>query len=151
MKNFINNLNQGTKLVINNEEYEVLTKTYYTIEEDESVVYIKCELSANKVLVIIPEDNYIYIGKVIDNMQYEKISDDQIKYEGNIFNKAGDGHQYIINIEFGTEDEVEGRCIFEDYESEKNVISLGILTDKDNIRADVYADILSLEDIAIKE
>ena len=151
MKNFINNLNQGTKLVINNEEYEVLTKTYYTIEEDESVVYIKCEISANKVLVIIPEDNYIYFGKVIEDMEYERISDDQIKYEGNIFNKTGDGHQYIINIEFGTEDEVEGRCIFEDYESEKNVISLGILTDKDNIRADVYADILSLEDIAIKE
>ena len=151
MKNFINNLNQGTKLAINNEEYEVLTKTYYTIEEDESVVYIKCELSANKVLVIIPEDNYIYVGKVIEDMEYERISDDQIKYEGNIFNKTGDGHQYIINIEFGTEDEVEGRCIFEDYESEKNVISLGILTDKDDIRADVYADILSLDDIAIKK
>ena len=40
--------------------------------------------------------------------------------------------------------------IFEDYEAENNIISLGILTDKENIRADVYADILSKEDIEIK-
>ena len=55
-----------------------------------------------------------------------------------------------LKIEFGNEDEVEGKCIFEDYESENNIISLGILPDKENLKADVYADILSKEDIEVK-
>lgn len=67
-----------------------------------------------------------------------------------IFTKTGEGHQFITNIEFGNENEVEGKCIFEDYEAENNIISLGILPDKENSRADVYADILSIEDIKIK-
>ena len=33
---------------------------------------------------------------------------------------------------------------------EDNIISLGILPDKENVRADVYADILNIEDIEIK-
>ena len=33
---------------------------------------------------------------------------------------------------------------------ENNIISLGILPDKENVRADVYADILNMEDIEIK-
>lgn len=68
----------------------------------------------------------------------------------NLFSKTGEGHQYITNIEFGNEDEVEGKCIFEDYEAENNIISLGILPDRENEKADVYADILSIEDIEIK-
>ena len=51
----------------------------------------------------------------------------------------------------GNKNEVEGKCIFEDYESESNIISLGILLDKENIKADVYADILNLDDIRIIE
>ena len=48
-------------------------------------------------------------------------------------------------------EEVEGKCVFEDYESENNIISLGILTDKNNKVADVLADILDLEEIQIKQ
>jgi hypothetical protein len=54
-----------------------------------------------------------------------------------------------MKIEFGNEEEVEDNCIFEDYESDSNIISLGILTDKNNIKADVYAEILKLDDIKI--
>lgn len=72
-----------------------------------------------------------------------------IKYNNLIFNKTGDGHQFITNIEFGNKDEIEGKCVFEDYESDNNIISLGVLTEKENIRADVYADILNLEDIIV--
>jgi hypothetical protein len=66
-----------------------------------------------------------------------------------VFNKTGEGHQLITNIEFGNEDEVEGKCIFEDYESGNNIISLGVLPDKGNIKADVLADILNIDDIKI--
>lgn len=66
-----------------------------------------------------------------------------------LISKSGDGHQFIKNIEFGDENQVEGKCIFEDFEAESNIISLGILPDKKNEKADVYADILSIEDIEI--
>lgn len=135
--------------MIRQEEYIVKTKTWYSIEEDKNASYIKCELSNNKVLVIIPDDELIYIGEVIENMQYERISEDSIRYKDIIFNKTGDGHQFITNIEFGNKDEVEGKCVFEDYERENNIISLGILTDKENTKADVFADILSMEDIQL--
>lgn len=150
MQNLINKLNKDTKIFIKGKEYSVKTKTWYSIEEDKNTSYIKCELSSDKVLVVIPEDELIYMGEIIENMEYERISNDKIKYKNNTFNKTGDGHQFITNIEFGNIEEIEGKCIFEDYESENNIISLGILTDKDNIRADVYADILDISDIEIK-
>ncbi len=150
MEKLINSLLENGQIMIRNKQYILKTKTWYTIEEDTSTSYVKCELSDNKVLVIIPDDHLIYIGKVIEDMKYEKITDDKIKYNNIVFNKTGYGHQFIANIEFGDKELVEGRCIFEDYESVNNVISLGILSDK-NIRADVYADIITIEDIEIKE
>ena len=149
MENLISKLNKNTQIIVKGGEYIVKTKAWYSIEEDETTSYVKCELSNNKVLVIIPDDELIYIGRVIENMRYVKISEDTIKYNDKLFRKAGEGHQFITKIEFGNKDEVEGKCIFEDYESENNIISLGILPDKENVRADVYADILSIEDIEI--
>lgn len=150
MKELISKLDQNAQIDIKGEQYIVKTKTWYSIEEDKTASYIKCELSNNKVLVIIPEDELIYIGKIIENMQYEEVAEEEIKYNDIIFKKTGEGHQFITNIEFGNKEEVEGKCIFEDYESENNIISLGILTDKGNVRADVYADILDINDIIVK-
>lgn len=150
MENLISGLKENTQIIIKGEEYIVKTKTWYSTEEDKTATYVKCELSNNKVLVIIPDDELIYIGRIIENMRYERMSEDTIKYNDKLFSKAGEGHQFITKIEFGNEDEVEGKCIFEDYEAENNIISLGILPDKENVRADVYADILNIEDIEIK-
>lgn len=149
MKDLISKLNKNAKIIIKDKEYIIKTKTWYSIEEDEDVLYVKCELSNNKILVIIPDDKLIYIGTVIENMKYEKISEDKIKYNNIIFNKTGYGHQFIKNIEFGDENQVEGKCIFEDFESESNIISLGILPDKKDEKADIYADILCMDDIEI--
>lgn len=150
MEELITKSKENTKIIIKTEEYTVKTKTWYSIKEDEATLYIKCELSNDKVLVVIPEDELIYIGKVIENMSYERIEKDKIKYNNILFNKTGKGHQFIRKIEFGNKEEIEGECIFEDYESKENIISLGILPDKGNIRADVFADILSIEDIKIR-
>ena len=149
MKNLINKLKKDCHIKINDEISRVTTKTWYSIEEDKSTSYVKCELSNNKVLVIIPDDELIYIGNVIENMNYKRLSNDKLEYNNKIFNKTGEGHQFIKKIEFGNENDIEGKCIFEDYENENNIISLGILPDKENIRADVYADILDLNDIVI--
>ena len=150
MKDFLNQLYEGIKIIIKGKEYIVKTKTWYSIEQDTSVTYVKCELSNGKVLVIIPDDDFIYLGEVIENMNFSRVSDEEIIYENVRYKKTGEGNQFITKIEFGDKDQVEGKCIFEDYEAEKNVISLGILTDKDNKRADVYAEIIKKEDIEIK-
>lgn len=99
-------------------------------------------------LVIIPEDDLMYIGKEIENMEYERAEDTVLKYNGKTFNKTGDGNQYIRNIEFGTN--VEGKCIFEDFEGKDQIISLGYLPDKDR-RADILADIIDINDIKINK
>lgn len=61
MKDLISKLNKNTEIVINGNKYLVKTKTWYTIEEDETAEYIKCELINNKVLVIIPDDERILV------------------------------------------------------------------------------------------
>ena len=149
MQNLVNQIKKDSKIIILGKEYLVKTKAWYSIEEDKDSTYIKCELSDNKVLVLIPDDDLIYIGEVIDNMQYERISENDIRFENRIFHKTGDGNQFIVNIEFGDETQVEGKCTFEDYENENNIISLGILTEKENARADVFAEIVELKDIKI--
>ncbi len=149
MKDFLNKIKENTKINIKGTYYTVNTKTWYSIEEDKDTSYVKCELSNNKVLVIIPDDELLYIGSVIQNMKYERISENEIEYNNVKFNKTGEGHQFIKNIEFGKKESVEGKCIFEDYEAGNNVISLGILSEKENISADVYADILSIRDIEV--
>lgn len=147
MEEILDRLKEKVKIIIKGKEYIVKTKTWYSIVEDESASYIKCELSEDKVLVVIPDDDLIYIGSIIENMNYERISDDIIKYNGIKYTKSGNGSQYIKSVEFGNIDEVEGKCIFEDYEAENNIISLGILPDENNKRADVFADIIELNDI----
>jgi len=149
MKELINKLNKNTNIQIKNEIVIVKAKTWYSIEEDTTTSYVKCVLSNNKVLVIIPDDELIYIGTIVENMNYKRLSNDKIEYNNKIYNKTGEGHQFIKKIEFGSTEEVEGKCIFEDYESENNIISLGILPDKGNIRADIYADVLNLDDIKV--
>lgn len=69
MKDLISKIRKETKIKIKGVEYLVKTKTWYSIEEDKNSEYLKCELSNNKVLVIIPDDELIYIGKIIDNIR----------------------------------------------------------------------------------
>ena len=149
MKNLVESLEYNTQICIKGAMYQVKTKTWYTIEEDETASYIKCELTNNKILVVIPDDNLIYLGEIINSLNYTRISSEEIEFNGRKFDKTGDGHQIIKNIEFGNDEEVEGRCTFEDYESNNNIISLGILPDKNSAKADVYADIIELNDIKI--
>lgn len=150
MEELINNIKENAKIIINGKEYIVKTKTLYGIEEDEEAYYYKCIMNTGDTLVIIPDDNLLYIGKEIEDMKYERPAIDRLIYDEKIYHKTGEGNQYIKNIKFGTD--VEGKCVFEDFESDKKIISLGILPEKNNIRADILADIIDIEDIKfIKE
>lgn len=148
MIDLLNRINKNTKLKIKGKAYQVLTKTWYATLEDSETEYVKCELTNNKTLVLIPSENLVYIGSVINDLKYKRLSETEIEYNDKIFYKTGEGHQYIKRIDFGNETEVEGKCVFEDYESDNYIISLGVLSDS-GIRADVYAEILELKELNI--
>ena len=149
MKSLINNIKIGAKILIKGKEYTVKTKTWYSIYEDNTVSYIKCVLSNNKTLLIIPSENLIYLDEEIDSNKYKELSENEILYKNTVFKLIGEGHQFIKNIEFGDINQIEGECIYKNYEADGNNISLGILPDKGNIRADVFSRLISYNDIKI--
>lgn len=148
MEELINNIKENAKIIINGKEYIVKTKTLYGIEEDTEAYYYKCIMKTGDTLVIIPDDNLLYIGKEIENLEYRRTEESTLIYNGKVFVKTGDGNQFIKNIEFG--ENVEGKCIFEDFVGIKQIISLGYLPDEDR-RADILADILDINNIKISK
>ena len=148
MEKLINNIKENAKIIINGKEYIVKTKTLYGIEEDTEAYYYKCIMNTGDTLVIIPDDNLLYIGKEIENLEYRRPEESTLIYNGKVFVKTGDGNQFIKNIEFG--ENVEGKCIFEDFVGINQIISLGYLPDEYR-RADILADILDINDIKISK
>ena len=146
MEELINNIKENVKININGKDYIVKTKTLYGIEEDEDAYYYKCILNTGDTLVIIPDDDLIYIGKEIENLKFRRPEESVLFYNENLFVKVGDGNQFIKNIEFGTG--IEEKCIFEDFVSQDQIISLGYLPDEERI-ADILADIIDIKNIKV--
>ena len=146
MEELINNIKVNVKININGKVYIVKTKTLYGIEEDEDAYYYKCILNTGDTLVIIPDDDLIYIGKEIENLKFRRPEESVLFYNENLFVKVGDGNQFIKNIEFGTG--IEEKCIFEDFVSQDQIISLGYLPDEER-RADILADIIDIKNIKV--
>ena len=146
MEELINNIKENVKININGKDYIVKTKTLYGIEEDEDAYYYKCILNTGDTLVIIPDDDLIYIGKEIENLKFGRPEESVLFYNENLFVKVGDGNQFIKNIEFGTG--IEEKCIFEDFVSQDQIISLGYLPDEER-RADILADIIDIKNIKV--
>ena len=147
MEELIEKIQPNCTITIEGQEYICKSKTWYSLEEDHTARYVKCDLSDDKILVVIPDDDLVYIGSVKINFNYTRLSEDEMLYDGKIFHKTGGGNQYIVKVEFG--DEVEGKCQFEDFECDDMVISPGVLPEKNNQRADLVAQIISKEDITI--
>ena len=146
MEELINNIKENVKINITGKDYIVKTKTLYGIEEDEDAYYYKCILNTGDTLVIIPDDDLIYIGKEIENLKFRRPEESVLFYNENLFGKVGDGNQFIKNIEFGTG--IEEKCIFEDFVSQDQIISLGYLPDEER-RADILADIIDIKNIKV--
>lgn len=145
----INKIKENTILDINEKIYKVVSKVFYTVKSDSEVEYVKCKLDTYDVLVIIP-DELVYLGKVIDNMQYEEIENGKILYNGKEYISTGSDYQLAKKIEFGNKVNTEGECQYWDYENEdtNTIISLAILTEN-NKRADILANIIDIKDIKI--
>lgn len=146
MEELLKQIKKNRTITIKGIPYLIKTKTWYSIEEDKTTSYVKCELSQDQVLVLSPADAILYLGKVVEVLPYQRVSEEEIVYRGEVLYKTGEGHQFITKIEFGKKEEVEGACIFEDFEANKKIISLGYLTERKK-RADVLAEILEINDI----
>ena len=144
---FIEDIKYKSCLHIKGRKYTVYSKTHYTTKSENSY-YVKIKLSEDKILLIIPNDETICIGEVIDNMEYKQIDKDTISFRDDTYKKVGSDYQLVKEIEFGDFTNTEGECEFIDYESKdgNKTISLGLLKPS-NERADVYASVIDIKDI----
>ena len=144
----VKKLSENIKITVKGEEYIVISKAFYTIEEDNNVEYIKCKLNKHKMLVIIPSDELMYIGFEDNNLGWKLLDDENILVNGIKYKKVGAGNQIVKSVEFGEDKYVEKECDFIDYEAEdgKTVISLSVLKEN-NERSDIIAEIISLDDL----
>ena len=146
MNLLINNIIDKKKVLINNIKYNVLSLTKYYTLEDKNEIYYKAVLSGHKILVIL-DDEVSYLGEIVPNLNYVKNQDGTITYNNRVYKLVGKGNQKVIEKIFGADEMIEKDCLFTDYECDENVISLGILTDKNNEIADVVAKYISKSEI----
>jgi hypothetical protein len=147
--NLVSKIIKGSRVEINNEIYDVLSKAHYTTVGNQEANYSKYKLDKKKVLVIIPSDELVYLGELNNNIQYKRIDKEKIEYNSVIYSKVAEDSQILKNIEFGEDSDVEKECDFIDYQSDdgKKIISFGVL--KNGEKADIIANVLFIEDVKV--
>ena len=142
------NLKQNEKIDIDGSVFEVLSKTSYTTLQstDEYVKYI---LSNHKILVVIPADEFIYLGDVVVNFETGKTFSATLEYEGKVFEQIASDYQVVKAVEFGDPREVEGEVLWADYscEADENVYISCAYVPKTNSRADIVGLVVDSNNI----
>lgn len=149
MKNLIN-LKQNSLIEIDGKTYEVLTKTTY-VTNSSTDEYIKYILSEHNILVVIPTDEMIYLGKIVSDFESKTTFSNTINYEGIQFEKVASDYQLVKSVDYGNPQDVEGEVIWADYASDNKLetyISCAWVP-KTNSRADIVGTILEAKDIKI--
>lgn len=148
MFNLIDSIKETTRIQIRDTFYQVLAKVIYVTESETQHWYAKIQLENHYVLVISPFDNYMYFGFVGDAMDCSFPTPDTIVYDGDLYEKDADDYQIVKNFVFGDCLNMEGEVRFSDYSYHNKIISLGQIT-RTGQRADVYAEILTLNEVKI--
>lgn len=145
MKELIENITEGKKIIIKGKEYVVVSKAFYRTDINK-LEYVKIVLSEHKILVISDTDNYICIGDVIKDIIPETYDKESFVYNDMKYNKTTKDYQRVVNVEFGNSTNTEGDLWYIDYESEdgNNIISLTV-----DSKADCLLEIISIEDVII--
>ena len=149
MKNLIN-LKQNSFIEINGKKYQVLTKTTY-ITNSSTDEYIKYILSNHNILVVIPVDEMIYLGNIVEDFEKNMTFSKSITYKNKQFSQVASDYQIVKSVDFGNPQEVEGEVFWADYaceEDEQTYISCAYVP-KTNKRADIVGTILDKNDIKI--
>ena len=144
------NLSQNQKIKINDKEYEVISKTIY-MTQSSTDEYIKYILSGHNILVVIPTDEMIYLGHIVDQFETEQNFSNEIVYENHKFEKVASDYQVVKCVEFGNPQEVEGEVVWADYACDDvpEVYISCAYVPKTKQRADIVGRILEINDIKI--
>ena len=114
-------------------------------------VYFKYILSGHKILVVIPTDNMIYLGKIVKEFENNQIFSDSIDYNNHTYFKIASDYQIVKCVEFGNPQDVEGEVLWADYlceEVPETYISCAYVP-KTNSRADIVGEIITTDGISI--
>ena len=144
------NLKQNDIISINQKKFDVLTKTTY-VTNSSTDEYIKYILSEHNVLVVIPADEMIYIGKIVGEFESGTTFSDKISFNGFNFEKVASDYQLVKWVEFGNPQDVEGEVVWADYANDDvpEIYISCAWVPKTNTRADIVGTILKTEDIKI--
>ncbi len=151
MKEFINKIGKGTKLLINGKTYSIDAKAKYVTQKNPREWYVKIFLHGHYALVMSPSDDFIYFGKDVGSIGIDEPFNKQIVYDKKKYSLIGEDYQIMINLEFGSPLTTEGEVEFWDYvcsTDENKIISIGIIK-RTAKRADIVARVISLDDIQL--
>ncbi len=148
MFKLIDSVKESSKIRVHGRDYKVLAKVFYVTESETQKWYAKIQLENHYVLVISPYDDYMYFGYVGEAMKYGFPSPDALEFEGDVYKKDADDYQIVKQFVFGNCLTMEGEVLFSDYSYENKIISLGLIT-RTGKRADVYAEVIDIEDVEV--
>ena len=152
----INEIKEFSTLEIKNEgdalHYKILTKTHYANKNNKDLKYTKCILNENKILVINPKREAIFIGSIVEPFYQEEFFPEDFIYNNYHFKKFEKDYQYVLNIEFGNPSIVEGECLWVDYsceEDEAKCVDMAYVY-REKERADILARWIDIKNIKLK-
>jgi hypothetical protein len=149
MEKLIENIKESSILTIHGQNYKPVAKVHYVTSENPDNEYVKVFFEGHFVLVISPDDNYMYFGKDMGCVWKEYPTPDKFSYNGQIYSKVVMDYQLVKFVEFGNPMNSEGEVEFIDYKGKNNsLVSIGKVM-RNGKRADVVANIIDLTDIII--
>jgi len=148
MFDLIDAIYKDSILEINGHKYKAIAKVKYVTETETNNWYVKIQLEGHYVLVIAPFDEYMYFGKIGETYPCDFPIPDSILYNGESYTKDAEDYQMVKEFMFGDFLSMEGEVRYADFSCDESIISLGIIL-RTQKRADVYAEVIDLDDVKI--
>jgi len=144
----IHSIYEGAILVINDNEYKVISMCSYR-GKNNTELYYKVFLEDNFVLVLILDEEFAYFGQNIGDSGIKIPIPEKINFEGVDYKYSFDDYQELEQAFFG--EIYEKELNYWDYEAqdEESQAIVSFLVDKDGKRFDTIADIIDLEDVKL--
>lgn len=141
-------LEQNDKIEICGNVFDVLSKTTY-MTLDSTDEYVKYILSGHRILVVIPADEFVYLGEIVSDFEKGKMFSKELEYNGKTFTQIASDYQVVKFVEFGDPREVEGEVLWADYtcdDDENTYISCAYVPKTDS-RADIVGLVVDAKNI----
>lgn len=144
----LDRITEGCTISVANEKYKVLSKVLYVTQNEPQSVYAKMILDDHNILVVSPQDEIAYFGKNEGTLPEFNQYGEKVLYNGKSYEQVNHDYQIVVGIKFGNPLDVEGEVEFWDYENDRDIISIAVVS-RNKVRADVVARYISIDDIVI--